>query len=78
MILKRQLVLEVFPRGRNLFPKRNQLLTLMSQSENKRVPKKKQKLSKEEPLSSGPEEAAASKSSGSNKKKKLRKPSQES
>ena len=31
MILKRQLVLEVLPRGRNLFPKRNQLLTLMSQ-----------------------------------------------
>ena len=31
MILKRQLVLEVFPRGKNLFPKRNQLLTLMSQ-----------------------------------------------
>ena len=31
VILKRQLVLEVFPRGRNLFPKRNQLLTLMSQ-----------------------------------------------
>ena len=31
MILKRQLVLEVFPRGRNLFPKRNKLLTLMSQ-----------------------------------------------
>ena len=31
VILKTQLALEVFPRGRNLFPKRTQLLTLMSQ-----------------------------------------------
>ena len=71
-ILKRQLVLEVFPRGRK------ETVTDPDESENKRGPKKKWKLSKEEPLSSGPEEAAASKSSGSKKKNKLRKLSQES
>ena len=77
MILKRQLAVEVFTTGRNLCPKRNQLVTLKSQ-ETKSVPTKKRKFSsKEEPLISGPEEAAASKSSRSKKKKKLRKLSQE-
>ena len=65
------------PKRKKSFPKEEKV-TDPDESENKRVPKKKQKLSKEEPLSSGPEEAAASKSSGSKKKKKLRKLSQES
>ncbi|KAB0359921.1 hypothetical protein FD754_004077 [Muntiacus muntjak] len=65
------------PKRKKSFPK-EETVTDPDESENKRVPKKKWKLSKEEPLSSGPEEAAASKSSGSKKKKKLRKLSLES
>ena len=66
------------PKRKKSFPK-EEPVTDPDESENKRVPKKKPKLSsKEEPLSSGPEEAAASKSGGSKKKKKLRKLSQES
>ncbi|KAB0368711.1 hypothetical protein FD755_019745 [Muntiacus reevesi] len=58
------------PKRKKSFPK-EETVTDPDESENNRVPKKKWKLSKEEPLSSGPEEAAASKSSGSKKKKKL-------
>ena len=77
VILKRQLAVEVLPRGRNLSPEREPVSD-PEESGNKRVPKKKRKFSsKEEPLISGPEEAAASKSSSSKKKKKLRKLFQE-
>ncbi|OWK13763.1 hypothetical protein Celaphus_00017324, partial [Cervus elaphus hippelaphus] len=59
------------PKWKKSIPK-EEPVTDPGESENKRVPKKKRKLSsKEEPLSSGPEEAAVSKSSGSKEKKKL-------
>ncbi|KAB0366756.1 hypothetical protein FD754_010912 [Muntiacus muntjak] len=59
------------PKRKKSFPK-EEPVTDPNESENKRVPKKKEKLSsKEEPLSSGPEKAAASKSSSSKKKKRL-------
>ena len=52
VILKRQLAVEVFPRGRNLSPKRNQLATDPEGSGNKSAPKKKKTFSsREEPLS---------------------------
>ena len=67
MILKRQLAVEVFPRGRTL-PK-EEPVSDPEESGNKRVPKKKRKCSfKEEPLNHGLEEAAVSKSNSSKKK----------
>ena len=60
---------EVFPRGRNLSPKEKPV-SHPEESGNKRVLKKKRKLSsREEPLSSGPEEVTASKSRALRKRK---------
>ena len=67
---------EVFPSGRNLSPKRNQLVTWKSQET--RVPEKKQEklFSKGKPPHSEPEDAAASRRGSSKRKKTLWKLSQ--
>lgn len=66
VILKKQLALEVSPRGKIISLKRNQLANLRRQKTG--VSPRKRGNSKEEPLNSGPEEAAESKSSISKKK----------
>lgn len=62
MILKRRLAVEILQRGRNLSPKRNQLVTQKSQ-QTRVSPRKRGNSPQGGAVSSEPEESAGSKSS---------------